>query len=69
MSTTSFSSPTLSTWPGNVDSAEAQQHADHVRVDDLRARYLVAADGLHSSTRDTAGLAAGNGARRPRQSG
>ncbi|MEO6083273.1 MAG: FAD-dependent monooxygenase, partial [Umezawaea sp.] len=30
------------------------QVADHVRVGDLRARYLVAADGLHSSLRDVA---------------
>ncbi|WNV87003.1 NAD(P)/FAD-dependent oxidoreductase [Umezawaea sp. Da 62-37] len=43
-----------------------EQHADHVRVDGLRARYLVAADGLHSAIRDTAGLAADSGGRKPR---
>ncbi len=37
------------------------QHADHVQAGDLRARYLVAADGLHSSIRGLAGLDAGSG--------
>lgn len=32
------------------------QHDDHVRAGTLRARYLVAADGLHSEVRDLAGL-------------
>jgi flavin-dependent dehydrogenase len=42
------------------------QHADHVRVGDLRARYLVAADGLHSSIRGMAGLTAADGRETPR---
>jgi flavin-dependent dehydrogenase len=33
-----------------------EQHADHVATDGLRARYLVAADGLHSPIRAAAGL-------------
>ncbi|WP_235874939.1 NAD(P)/FAD-dependent oxidoreductase [Saccharopolyspora aridisoli] len=33
------------------------QHSDHVRAEGLRARYLVAADGLHSTVRELAGLA------------
>ncbi|MFC4855806.1 NAD(P)/FAD-dependent oxidoreductase [Actinophytocola glycyrrhizae] len=33
------------------------QHSDHVRTGRLRARYLVAADGLHSTVRELAGLA------------
>ncbi|MGW6443190.1 NAD(P)/FAD-dependent oxidoreductase [Lentzea sp. NPDC055074] len=32
------------------------QHDDHVRAGGLRARYLVGADGLHSSIRDLVGL-------------
>ncbi|WP_460400837.1 NAD(P)/FAD-dependent oxidoreductase [Actinophytocola sediminis] len=32
------------------------QYEDHVRAGDLRARYLVAADGLHSAIRDLVGL-------------
>ncbi|TDD01345.1 NAD(P)/FAD-dependent oxidoreductase [Saccharopolyspora terrae] len=32
------------------------QRSDHVRADELRARYLVAADGLHSTVRELAGL-------------
>ncbi|ALG09935.1 NAD(P)/FAD-dependent oxidoreductase [Kibdelosporangium phytohabitans] len=32
------------------------QHDDHVRAGALRARYLVAADGLHSAVRGLAGL-------------
>ncbi|MFS8096970.1 NAD(P)/FAD-dependent oxidoreductase [Lentzea alba] len=32
------------------------QYDDHVRAGALRARYLVAADGLHSSVRDLVGL-------------
>ncbi|HEX5117319.1 MAG TPA: FAD-dependent monooxygenase [Pseudonocardiaceae bacterium] len=35
-----------------------EQDADHVRADDLCARYLVAADGLHSPIRESVGLAA-----------
>jgi len=42
------------------------QHADHVQAGDLRARYLVAADGLHSSLRDLAGLAVDGGRAVPR---
>ncbi|MFI7674159.1 NAD(P)/FAD-dependent oxidoreductase [Actinophytocola sp. NPDC049390] len=38
---------------------EVVQHDDHVRAGDLRARYLVAADGLHSTVRDRTGLAEG----------
>jgi flavin-dependent dehydrogenase len=44
---------------------EFVQHTDHVQAGDLRARYLVAADGLHSSIRALAGLDAG-GAGTPR---
>ncbi|WET76442.1 NAD(P)/FAD-dependent oxidoreductase [Amycolatopsis sp. QT-25] len=36
---------------------ELTQHDGHVRAGELRARYLVAADGLHSTVRDLAGLA------------
>jgi flavin-dependent dehydrogenase len=36
---------------------EVRQSADHVHADDLRARYLVAADGLHSAIRRSAGVA------------
>ncbi|MEB3371577.1 NAD(P)/FAD-dependent oxidoreductase [Saccharopolyspora mangrovi] len=32
------------------------QHSDHIRAEGLRARYLVAADGLHSTVRELAGL-------------
>lgn len=35
---------------------EVTQYDDHVRAGALRARYLVAADGLHSSIRDLVGL-------------
>lgn len=35
---------------------DVSQHDDHVRAGSLRARYLVAADGLHSSIRDLVGL-------------
>ncbi|MET0235676.1 MAG: NAD(P)/FAD-dependent oxidoreductase [Kibdelosporangium sp.] len=35
------------------------QHGDHVRAGELRARYLVAADGLHSAVRGLAGLSKG----------
>ena len=38
---------------------DLSQHGDHVRAGGLRARYLVAADGLHSVVRDLAGLADG----------
>ncbi|KAA2261423.1 NAD(P)/FAD-dependent oxidoreductase [Solihabitans fulvus] len=41
---------------------EVRQHADHVLAGGLRARYLVAADGLHSSIRAMAGLSAPAGA-------
>jgi flavin-dependent dehydrogenase len=37
---------------------EITQYADHVRAGALRARYLVAADGLHSTIRDLVGLTA-----------
>ncbi|HVV22784.1 MAG TPA: FAD-dependent monooxygenase, partial [Pseudonocardiaceae bacterium] len=36
---------------------DVEQHGDHVRADGLRARYLVAADGLHSGIRRATGLA------------
>ncbi|WP_410651424.1 NAD(P)/FAD-dependent oxidoreductase [Amycolatopsis sp. cmx-4-54] len=36
---------------------DVTQHDDHVRAGELRARYLVAADGLHSPLRALAGLA------------
>ncbi|MFT7839814.1 FAD-dependent monooxygenase [Saccharothrix sp. BKS2] len=36
---------------------DLSQHGDHVRAGGLRARYLVAADGLHSAVRDLVGLA------------
>lgn len=36
------------------------QYDDHVQAGALRARYLVAADGLHSAIRDLAGLTAEN---------
>jgi flavin-dependent dehydrogenase len=39
-----------------------EQDADHVRADDLGARYLVAADGLHSPIRQAVGLAAARSA-------
>ncbi len=32
------------------------QHADHVAVDGMRARWLIGADGLHSTVRTAAGL-------------
>jgi flavin-dependent dehydrogenase len=35
---------------------EVRQHAGHVCADDLRARYLVAADGLHSAIRRSVGV-------------
>lgn len=37
---------------------DVRQSGDHVRADDLCARYLVAADGLHSPIRRALGLAA-----------
>jgi flavin-dependent dehydrogenase len=45
---------------------DLSQHGDHVRAGGLRARYLVAADGLHSAVRELAGLAADRRARTPR---
>lgn len=36
---------------------DVRQDADHVCADDLKARYLVAADGLHSTIRRSAGVA------------
>lgn len=39
------------------------QHNDHVRAGELRARYLVGADGLHSAVRGLAGMGE-NGGRR-----
>lgn len=35
---------------------DLSQHGDHVRAGGLRARYLVAADGLHSAVRELADL-------------
>lgn len=37
---------------------DVRQDDDHVSIDGLRARYLVAADGLHSTVRETVGLSA-----------
>jgi flavin-dependent dehydrogenase len=45
---------------------QVRQGADHVEVDGERARYLVAADGLHSPTRRLLGLEAGAPAGRRR---
>ena len=42
------------------------QYDDHVRAGALRARYLVAADGLHSSVRDLVGLSSQRGTSAPR---
>ncbi|MEU3642479.1 NAD(P)/FAD-dependent oxidoreductase [Lentzea sp. NPDC034063] len=42
------------------------QHDDHVLAGGLRARYLVAADGLHSSIRDLVGLTAQSRTSAPR---
>lgn len=42
---------------------EVTQHDDHVRAGGLRARYLVAADGLHSTVRDLVGLTDGRPSR------
>jgi flavin-dependent dehydrogenase len=42
------------------------QDDDHVRAGGLRARYLVAADGLHSAIRDLVGLTARGAPRVPR---
>jgi len=39
-----------------ADVAEVRQHPDHVEAAGLRARYLVAADGLHSPIRAALGL-------------
>lgn len=36
--------------------SHVSQHSDHIRAGELRARYLVAADGLHSTVRELAGL-------------
>ncbi|HWC84391.1 MAG TPA: NAD(P)/FAD-dependent oxidoreductase [Pseudonocardiaceae bacterium] len=36
--------------------SQIRQHHDHVRADELRARYLVGADGLHSRVRQAAGV-------------
>ncbi|MFI9005962.1 NAD(P)/FAD-dependent oxidoreductase [Actinosynnema sp. NPDC053489] len=41
-----------------IGVSDVSQHGDHVRAGGLRARYLVAADGLHSAVRDAVGLAA-----------
>jgi flavin-dependent dehydrogenase len=43
--------------------SDVRQHADHVRADDLSARYLVAADGLHSPIRRAVGLGVRSAAR------
>jgi flavin-dependent dehydrogenase len=45
---------------------DVTQHGDHVRAGELRARYLVAADGLHSAVRGLAGLSADTAAGTPR---
>ncbi|ONH29149.1 NAD(P)/FAD-dependent oxidoreductase [Pseudofrankia asymbiotica] len=45
---------------------EIDQYADHVRAGELRARYLVAADGLHSTIRTMVGLTANGRAGTPR---
>jgi flavin-dependent dehydrogenase len=42
------------------------QYDDHVRAGELRGRYLVAADGLHSTVRELAGLDVRNTVRTPR---
>jgi flavin-dependent dehydrogenase len=42
------------------------QYDDHVRAGGLRGRYLVAADGLHSTVRGLAGLSVRNTVRKPR---
>jgi flavin-dependent dehydrogenase len=42
---------------------DVTQYEDHVRAGALRARYLVAADGLHSAIRDLVGLSAASTAR------
>src|SRR5664279_3470453 len=39
-----------------------EQHAEHVQASDLSARYLVAADGLHSPIRSAVGLSAATAA-------
>ncbi|SFT09391.1 Dehydrogenase (flavoprotein) [Saccharopolyspora flava] len=36
--------------------SHVSQHSDHIRAGELRARYVVAADGLHSTVRELAGL-------------
>lgn len=45
---------------------DLSQHDDHVRTGGLRARYLVAADGLHSAIRGLAGLGTTGSASAPR---
>ncbi|MFF0157926.1 NAD(P)/FAD-dependent oxidoreductase [Streptomyces sp. NPDC005263] len=42
--------------PVKIDAATVRQHADHVTAAGLRARYLAAADGLHSPLRRHLGL-------------
>lgn len=44
----------IETWHEKVESVE--QHDDHVTVNGLRGRWLIGADGLHSTVRDVAGL-------------
>ncbi len=55
--------------PRAVDAI--RQHEDFVKVADLRARYIIAADGLHSPVRRMLGLDASEGPRRldPRRFG
>lgn len=45
---------------------DVTQYDDHVRAGALLARYLVAADGLHSTIRDLVGLTAGKATPPPR---
>ncbi len=46
--------------------SDIEQRSDHVRAAGLSARYLVAADGLHSPIRRLVGLSAAGGASPPR---
>jgi flavin-dependent dehydrogenase len=50
----------------NANVGAVEQHADHVDVAGTKARYLVAADGLHSAVRTQVGLADGVGKRLPK---
>lgn len=48
----------------HTDCAEMRQDSSSVRVGDMRARYLAAADGLHSPIRRSLGLEVPTGGRR-----